>query len=1488
MRYLAPIPSQFLDETGTPYYNGKVYVYIHGDSQLALADIYQNAETDELAENPAPLDSHGMWQAFVDADRSFDYLVKDSDGNVVASFYDVTFPTGEGVPEIYVESRDGTINVEKSLSEGRQTFNIEVNKDTFKPAYARFTHSTVSGSGTDVELDSFEPDGDGNSDIYLTDGKLTLAKGLYHVSMNMCLGNDSLGNEYLEVIISFGGNELKKVWDGSFIHEESVELGMDISVEEDSSVVLPTINDFPEGMYCSITRLDVHSVGGAGAAGSHSVEHDGTLVGDGTHENPLGVKDYSEIRSDVDAVSESLERHETSDSAHQDIRDDIEYEANRAQAAEAAAKTEVVQGENCTIEKTTAADGHDVYVVNADGKPQVQADWAQNDSSAVDYIKNRPQNLVQDANYVHTDNNYTTAEKNKLGGIESGAQVNVIEKVKVNGTEQGVTDKAVDISVPTESTATPLKDGTASAGSSSQWARGDHRHPTDDSREAVANKVQSIDDSSTTEYPSSKAVADFVNSSVATNTATFLGNFSLADLGLTYPATEVQVASALNSKTWPTGYPTNNDYVYVEIRNPQSTIDDKVQRYKYRDGLASWGYEYTLNNSSFTAEEKAAIDSGITSQDVTNLRADHTTLGTHIADTSNPHNVTAAQVGAEPAFSVLPIDKGGTGKTTGKAATNNLFSDINNLNTDPDDTARIVFKYGSPSDSNGIFFARAITNLWNYIKGKISSVLGLTASSYGGNAATATSATTAAGYTNDGAIASALDEKAVSSVYNETDPRNLRSFIKCQGTTNQFYRKLATAIEVDSGANSSVIKVEGCVGAWFSGDTTDFSIVVRTRNAVKFETNVFKRIGGIYAFEKVDFELYEESNGTYSLWLHSVGTYTVCTISAFAYGGAYIAYDGTDGTPTGTLVASASQNYKLMMVTDGDGSNTTSTFTKASGDTSTMTSGGKLSAIFTAISSFFASLKALAFKDKASYNDLSSGVQSSLDKADSALQSHQSVTDNDPTLAWGTRSKVGTIGGTDLHVTMPSNPASGKLDSTGDASNTTATFSAAITRTNIASGEKLSVLFGKIAKWFGDLGTAAFKTLVTAWSGTTSNDNIPSEKLVKDSLDLKQDSLGISSSGDTGKFLNERGAFTTPNYPSVPSVINNLTSDSTTDALSAAQGKALNDGKVNKPIQIGATQSKPWVRICSGTVSTWNSVALVCKVYQRGYANTTALSAYVGNLIFSIFRQNDSVSYPTVRQLYIDSALRISNSGCSFSILHDGLGYYELWIRCATNESKCSILEEYSYNTTIAPSTAYTDSEFSSYITDHSYTRQDFQYLSLHLNSDTVASIGSPTTPVYVDSNGQVQPCDPSQMGVGAASYAEKAKEGCKGSNTATLYIAGTFGDGHLPYYNVKDIKNGCVNYVHVKDIPSNTCSITIEAPALASGEEYDYVVVFDTFTNSNLVGTIDVENCKKAGRFENNVFVVDSMGLTSGNPRYVPMIVVTGNVASSKWYERL
>ena len=51
----------------------------------------------------------------------------------------------------------------------------------------------------------------------------------------------------------------------------------------------------------------------------------------------------------------------------------------------------------------------------------------------------------------------------------------------------------------------------------------------------------------------------------------------------------------------------------------------------------------------------------------------------------------------------------------------------------------------------------------------------------------------------------------------------------------------------------------------------------------------------------------------------------------------------------------------------------------------------------------------------------------------------------------------------------------GKLGTSGDGSNVTVSFTAAAQRTAIATGEKLSVLFGKVLKWLSDLDTAAFR-----------------------------------------------------------------------------------------------------------------------------------------------------------------------------------------------------------------------------------------------------------------------------------------------------------------------------------------------------------------------------------------------------------------------------
>jgi len=115
------------------------------------------------------------------------------------------------------------------------------------------------------------------------------------------------------------------------------------------------------------------------------------------------------------------------------------------------------------------------------------------------------------------------------------------------------------------------------------------------------------------------ADVNFVNSSIASAAATHRGTFNLvSDLNLPVNATRAQIANKLSNTV---SVATKNDYVFVQIPTSEQTPNEiaNVDRYKYNG--TNWGYEYSLNNSSFTAAQWAAINSGITSTLVGKLTA---------------------------------------------------------------------------------------------------------------------------------------------------------------------------------------------------------------------------------------------------------------------------------------------------------------------------------------------------------------------------------------------------------------------------------------------------------------------------------------------------------------------------------------------------------------------------------------------------------------------------------------------------------------------------------------------------------------------------------------------------------------------------------------------------------------------------------------------------------------------------------------------------
>ncbi len=124
-----------------------------------------------------------------------------------------------------------------------------------------------------------------------------------------------------------------------------------------------------------------------------------------------------------------------------------------------------------------------------------------------------------------------------------------------------------------------------------------------------AADISTIEGKIPTQASASNQLADkaFVNSTVATNTANFIGTFN--------SLVELEAYS---------GTVTNNDYAFVATTDQAgNTLYD---RYKYNAMNGAWAFEYELNNSSFTAVQWAALNSGATSTNIGQIAANTSSI----------------------------------------------------------------------------------------------------------------------------------------------------------------------------------------------------------------------------------------------------------------------------------------------------------------------------------------------------------------------------------------------------------------------------------------------------------------------------------------------------------------------------------------------------------------------------------------------------------------------------------------------------------------------------------------------------------------------------------------------------------------------------------------------------------------------------------------------------------------------------------------------
>lgn len=107
-----------------------------------------------------------------------------------------------------------------------------------------------------------------------------------------------------------------------------------------------------------------------------------------------------------------------------------------------------------------------------------------------------------------------------------------------------------------------------------------------------------------------------------------------------------------------------------------------------------------------------------------------------------PAKVTATEfvgnIASSKITGTLGVDHGGTGKTTAKDAANAFMNALDTGSSTPVDADYYISQYVSGGTTTTTYHRRPMSALWEYVRSKISSVLGLTSTNYGGTSAKAT------------------------------------------------------------------------------------------------------------------------------------------------------------------------------------------------------------------------------------------------------------------------------------------------------------------------------------------------------------------------------------------------------------------------------------------------------------------------------------------------------------------------------------------------------------------------------------------------------------------------------------------------------------------------------------------------------------------------------------------------------------------------------
>lgn len=406
-------------------------LYVHFEATDDLADLYDENGT-QLTQ-PVILDNNGRAAGlFVDSSKVYWLDVQDQFGMSQFTIRKMT-PCGGGggatLGTTYeLVSSDGSIAIDMTTEGNVTTY------DLTRPDDSTELLEWIRCDGATKNSDTYTP-------IY-TDGTMEVgAKGIkvyadryYHVTAHLRASKSSVQPYYDKVDILFrlvdDNNVETNVIRQSVIVDSSVglvqdfEVSTDVKVEEDAELLLDILNTTVPGITWEVLNLEAHRVF-SGAP----------VVPGGVANKPWVEQNFQPMLTAGDNIYIDTTTWTISAAGGGGGGGSI-YNSGDGVIVHNTGNHEIDIDWTKVQPKLTAGEGISIVgnVISAVGGGSTYTGGTGIVVDNVEHTISLDGDVVIDANYVHTDNNFTTIYKNKLDGIQDGAEQNVQSDWNVSDT----------------------------------------------------------------------------------------------------------------------------------------------------------------------------------------------------------------------------------------------------------------------------------------------------------------------------------------------------------------------------------------------------------------------------------------------------------------------------------------------------------------------------------------------------------------------------------------------------------------------------------------------------------------------------------------------------------------------------------------------------------------------------------------------------------------------------------------------------------------------------------------------------------------------------------------------------------------------------------------------------------------------------------------------------------------------------------------------